>query len=134
MSNKDRRGLGLAVLFLIAFTCGIAWVVTSHYASAAALTPPIGFIVRADAQRYALGRSLLSVGTGVGTTEITVSGLLATDIVGGIANLSTPTETPLALSAITAAAGKVTASTGITNDNKYIVHYVRPLGAGQQSW
>lgn len=95
-------------------------------AGAAALTPPSGWSPSRERMNYALGRIYVSVGQATGTTEIAVTGLTATDHILGITNLSDPTETQLAMTAVTAATGKVTFASGSTNAEYYQVIWKRP--------
>ena len=135
MRQNTKRGRTLLVAAFVAVFAVAAYFAMAPAGDAAGLTPPLGRLLgKRNLSQYALGRIIASVGPGVGTTEVTVSGMLATDHICGLVNLTDPTETQIANSSLTTAAGKVSAASGITNAEKYLVIYLRPQTTGQSGW
>jgi len=118
------RTFGICFLTIVCMLVMQSWLDTG--ADAAALSPPSGWYPSRERMNYALGQVYGSVGTAVGTTEITVSGMVATDHILFIANLTDPTETQLSTANVTAASGKVSFASGSANGEKYLVCYKRP--------
>lgn len=109
--------------------CALAMIEGITYrADAAALLPPAGWYPSRERMNYALGRVIVSVGAADGTTKIAAVGITATDHVLGITNLSDPSETQIATTAVTAGTDVITFASGSTNAEYYQVIYLRPRG------
>jgi len=89
--------------------------------------------VNRDVLKDALALPMTIVGTGASTSTITVTGLLATDIVTCVVNLTDPTETQVAVTGVTASANLITADSGtpFANTEKYLVQFLRPVKDGR---
>ena len=86
--------------------------------------PPDGWHPQRDRQRWALGRVVCFVGQGqVSEAQINAAGVLPTDYIAGVINLSTVAEAQADLTKVTPAANQITTSETPpwTNNNYYLV-------------
>ena len=73
--------------------------------------PPDGWALRRDRQRWAMGVPVCLLGVGqVSRTQINAAGVLPTDYVAGVINLSTVAEAQADLSAVTPGTGSISSS------------------------
>lgn len=129
--TKSKTGMSVAGVLVLLVIGGFFAIAANQYVYAAALSAPVGFPHQRDCAKWAMGTHHSSVGQSTGTTEIAASGLLASDYVYSIVNLSDPSETQIAPSAITAAADKITFASGSTNAEYYMVLWKRLGSAGR---